>query len=125
MDYKDYYKTLGVSRKASDDEPFAALAFKLMNDPHKGAMTFIRVYSGHIKAGDTVWNAAKGKKERAGRLLKMQVELGAHDLPRSLVLIGVGVEDAASPLRFAGGDQRLGAQPVGERLACRWYSTPA
>jgi elongation factor G len=54
-----------------DDEPFTALAFKLMNDPHKGNLTFIRVYSGHIKAGDTVFNASKRKKERIGRLLKM------------------------------------------------------
>lgn len=60
-----------VVRNASDDEPFAALAFKLMHDPHKGTMAFIRVYSGQLKAGDPVWNAAKGKKERAGRLLKM------------------------------------------------------
>jgi len=60
-----------IVRKASDDEPFTALAFKLMNDPHKGAMTFIRVYSGHLKAGAQVWNASKEKKERAGRLLKM------------------------------------------------------
>jgi elongation factor G len=58
-------------RTASDDEPFTALAFKIMNDPHKGAMTFIRVYSGGLKAGSMVWNASKEKKERAGRLLKM------------------------------------------------------
>jgi len=60
-----------IERKADDNEPFAALAFKSMNDPHKGTVTFIRVYSGHLKAGGQVWNASRQKKERAGRLLKM------------------------------------------------------
>ncbi len=58
-------------RKADDNEPFCALAFKLMSDPHVGHLTFIRVYSGRIKSGDPVFNANRLKKERIGRLLQM------------------------------------------------------
>ncbi|OGP58203.1 MAG: translation elongation factor G [Deltaproteobacteria bacterium RBG_13_61_14] len=58
-------------RRADDQEPFAALAFKLMNDPYVGALTFIRVYSGMIRTGTMVYNATRGKRERIGRLLKM------------------------------------------------------
>jgi elongation factor G len=61
-----------VSRKADDKESFSALAFKLMTDPFVGQLTFIRVYSGVLKKGDTVYNAVKGKKERIGRLVQMR-----------------------------------------------------
>jgi len=60
-----------VERKPDDNEPFSALAFKLMSDPHVGHLTYIRVYSGHLKAGDQVLNANRSRKERAGRLLQM------------------------------------------------------
>jgi elongation factor G len=60
-----------VTRKASDDEKFAALAFKIMTDPFVGQLIFFRVYSGVIKSGDTVYNPIKGKKERVGRILQM------------------------------------------------------
>jgi elongation factor G len=60
-----------VMRRASDDEPFAALVFKLMTDKHVGHLTYIRVYSGRAKAGDAVLNVAKGRKSRIGRLLQM------------------------------------------------------
>ncbi len=59
------------TRTASDDEPFAALAFKLMSDKHAGHLTYLRVYSGKAKSGDTVLNANRGKKERVGRFLRM------------------------------------------------------
>jgi elongation factor G len=59
------------TRKASDTEPFAALAFKIMTDPYVGQLTFIRVYSGVLNSGDTVYNANRGRKERIGRLLQM------------------------------------------------------
>ena len=58
-------------RIASDDEPFAALAFKIMNDKFVGSLTFIRVYSGVLKAGSAVWNPVKMKKERIGRIVLM------------------------------------------------------
>jgi elongation factor G len=60
-----------ATRKASDDERFSALAFKILNDPFVGNLTFFRVYSGVLSSGDTVANAGKGKKERIGRLLQM------------------------------------------------------
>tara|TARA_R110002072_G_scaffold134618_1_gene275558 strand:+ start:13491 stop:15527 length:2037 start_codon:yes stop_codon:yes gene_type:complete len=58
-------------RHADDDEPFAALAFKIATDPYVGALTFFRVYSGVLKTGDQVYNAIKGKKERIGRMVQM------------------------------------------------------
>jgi elongation factor G len=58
-------------RKASDDAPFAALAFKIMNDQHVGQLVFLRVYSGTLEAGSGVYNSTKDKKERVGRLLRM------------------------------------------------------
>jgi len=59
------------SRKADDNSPFSALAFKIATDPYVGALTFFRVYSGVLSSGDTVYNPIKGKKERIGRLLQM------------------------------------------------------
>jgi elongation factor G len=60
-----------VTRKADDGEKFAALAFKLMTDPYVGQLTFVRVYSGVLKSGDSVYNPIRGKKERIGRILQM------------------------------------------------------
>ncbi len=60
-----------ANRKADDKEKFSALAFKLMTDPFVGQLTFVRVYSGVLKSGDTVYNPIKGKKERIGRVLQM------------------------------------------------------
>jgi elongation factor G len=60
-----------LQRKADDNEPFSALAFKIMADAFVGQLTFIRVYSGHLKTGDSVFNTTKGRTERIGRLLKM------------------------------------------------------
>ncbi len=60
-----------ITRKADDNEKFSALAFKLMTDPFVGQLTFVRVYSGVLKKGDTVYNAVRGKKERIGRIVQM------------------------------------------------------
>ena len=60
-----------VERHSSDDEPFAALAFKIMNDPFVGKLAFFRVYSGTLDSGSYVYNSTKGKKERIGRILQM------------------------------------------------------
>ena len=59
------------SRPSSDDAPFAALAFKIATDPFVGKLCFFRVYSGCVHAGDTVWNASRGKRERMGRIVQM------------------------------------------------------
>jgi elongation factor G len=63
-----------TERKSSDDEPFAALAFKIMTDPYVGRLTFCRVYSGVLPSGSYVLNATKGKKERISRLLQMEAD---------------------------------------------------
>lgn len=60
-----------ITRKADDGEKFAALAFKLMTDPFVGQLTFVRVYSGILSKGDTVYNPVRGKKERVGRIVQM------------------------------------------------------
>ncbi|MFP6792708.1 MAG: elongation factor G [Pseudomonadales bacterium] len=60
-----------AERHADDDQPFAALAFKIATDPFVGALTFFRVYSGVLQSGDSVWNPIKGKKERIGRMVQM------------------------------------------------------
>ena len=60
-----------ITRKATDEEPFSALAFKILNDPFVGNLTFFRVYSGTLASGDTVYVPSKDKKERIGRLLQM------------------------------------------------------
>jgi elongation factor G len=69
VDEKDIEKA--ISRPSSDDEPFAALAFKIMNDPFVGSLTFTRIYSGVLDSGSTVRNSVKGKAERIGRMLQM------------------------------------------------------
>jgi elongation factor G len=64
-------KTIKLTRKASDSEPFAALVFKIMTDPYSGQLAFFRVYSGRMSAGESIFNVAKGRRERVGRLLRM------------------------------------------------------
>ena len=60
-----------AERHSDDDEPFAALAFKIATDPHVGALTFFRVYSGVLSSGDAVFNSVKGRKERIGRMVQL------------------------------------------------------
>jgi len=76
-----------LSRRPSEDEPFSALAFKVMSDPFVGKLTYFRVYSGKVKAGERVLNATNGKTERVGRLLQMHAnhreereEIGAGEI---------------------------------------------
>ena len=66
-----YDKEKQVIRKADDSEPFSALVFKIMTDPFVGQLAFIRVYSGKLNSGESVYNVAKGRRERIGRLVKM------------------------------------------------------
>jgi elongation factor G len=67
----DKEKGTDVVRKASVDEPFSALAFKIMTDPYVGQLTFLRIYSGQLRSGSSIYNATKDTKERVGRLLRM------------------------------------------------------
>jgi elongation factor G len=71
FDPSDETETRNIPRSAKDDDPFAGLAFKIMNDPFVGTLTFTRVYSGVIAKGDQILNATKGKKERVGRMMMM------------------------------------------------------
>jgi elongation factor G len=64
-------KTKILTRHASDEEPFSALIFKIMTDPFSGQLAFFRVYSGKMSAGESIYNVAKGRKERVGRLMRM------------------------------------------------------
>ncbi|GLY76606.1 elongation factor G [Actinoallomurus iriomotensis] len=68
-DYRDEEKV--IERKPSEDEPFSALAFKIMSDPHLGKLTFIRVYSGVLESGSSVLNSVKDRKERVGKIYRM------------------------------------------------------
>jgi elongation factor G len=83
-------------RKASDDEPFAALAFKIMNDQHVGQLVFLRVYSGTLEAGSAVYNSTKDRKERVGRLLRMHA-----NKKEEIEAIAAGDIVAAIGLKFA------------------------
>jgi len=67
----DETETRDVPRRADDNMPFSALAFKIMNDPFVGSLTFTRIYSGKLNKGDTMLNSTKGKKERVGRMMMM------------------------------------------------------
>jgi elongation factor G len=67
----DETETRDIARRADDDMPFSALAFKIMNDPFVGTLTFTRIYSGKMNKGDGIFNSTKGKKERVGRMMMM------------------------------------------------------
>ena len=89
-----------VARHANDDEPFSALAFKIMTDSFVGQLTFIRVYSGQLKTGDSIYNVGKRRTERIGRLLKMHAnkreeihEILAGDICAAVGLKGVTTGD--------------------------------
>jgi elongation factor G len=93
-------------RHASDDEPFAALAFKIATDPFVGSLTFFRVYSGVLKSGDSVFNPVKGKKERIGRILQMHAnsreeikEVRAGDIAAAVGLKQVTTGDTLCDLK--------------------------
>jgi len=84
-----------IERQASDDEPFAALAFKIMSDPYVGRLTYFRVYSGSLKAGSYIYNSTKDRRERVGRLLQMHAN---HREERDEVFAGdiaaaIGLKD--------------------------------
>ena len=87
-----------AERKSSDDEPFAALAFKIMTDPYVGKLTFFRVYSGTLEKGSYVLNANKGKKERIGRLIQMHAN-SRQDIDKVYagdIACAVGLKDVST-----------------------------
>ncbi|QDK92426.2 elongation factor G [Paenalkalicoccus suaedae] len=87
-----------VVRKSSDDQPFAALAFKVATDPFVGKLTFFRVYSGKVDAGSYVVNSSKGKRERMGRILQMHAN-HREEIPTCYagdIAAGVGLKDTST-----------------------------
>lgn len=100
-----------VVRKADDSEPFSALAFKIMSDPYVGKLTYFRVYSGTLKAGDRILNVSTGKVERAGRILMMHAndreeldQVYAGDIAAAVgikqIITGDTLSDADHPVRL-------------------------
>jgi elongation factor G len=87
-----------LERKLDDDEPFAALAFKIMTDPHVGKLTYFRVYSGHAAKGETILNATTGKKERMGRLLRMHANSreDIDDIFAGDIIAGIGFKNTTT-----------------------------
>jgi len=85
-------------RKSDDDEPFAALAFKIATDPFVGSLTFFRVYSGVIHSGDTVYNPVKSKRERIGRILQMHANDRAElkEVRAGDIAAAVGLKDVTT-----------------------------
>jgi elongation factor G len=100
-----------LSRRPSEDEPFSALAFKVMSDPYVGKLTYFRVYSGTVKAGERVMNVTSGKTERIGRLLQMHAnhreerdEIGAGEIVAAVGLKATTTGDTlaidSAPIRL-------------------------
>ena len=87
-----------VERKPEDGEPFAALAFKIMSDPHVGKLTYFRVYSGHVAKGDTVLNTTTGQKERLGRILRMHANSreDIDDVFAGDIVAGIGFKNTTT-----------------------------
>ncbi len=87
-----------LSRKADDGEKFSALAFKLMTDPFVGQLTFVRVYSGVLTKGDTVFNSVKGKKERIGRIVQMMANerVEVEEIRAGDIAACVGLKDVTT-----------------------------
>ena len=91
-----------VTRHASDSEPFCALAFKLQNDPFVGQLTFFRVYSGTIEAGSYIYNSTTGKKERLGRIVRLQADQREEvkKVYAGEIAAAVGIKDARTSHTF-------------------------
>ncbi|MDM0015756.1 elongation factor G [Variovorax sp. J22P168] len=87
-----------TNRKPTDEEKFSALAFKLMTDPYVGQLTFVRVYSGVLSKGDTVYNPVKGKKERIGRIVQMHANerLEIDEIRAGDIAACVGLKDVTT-----------------------------
>ncbi|WP_226858721.1 elongation factor G [Diaphorobacter aerolatus] len=98
-----------LSRKADDSEKFSALAFKLMTDPFVGQLTFVRVYSGVLTKGDTVFNAVKGKKERIGRIVQMMANerIEVEEIRAGDIAACVGLKDVTTGETLCDVDQPI------------------
>ncbi|MDX1468723.1 MAG: elongation factor G [Acidimicrobiia bacterium] len=109
--FKPGDEEVAMDRLHADSEPFSALAFKIMSDPHVGKLTYFRVYSGHLSKGGTVLNAVTGKKERVGRILRMHANSreDVDDVFAGDIVAGIGFKatttgdtlcDPANPIQL-------------------------
>jgi elongation factor G len=98
-----------IERKPSDEEPFAALAFKLQNDPFVGQLTFFRVYSGTIESGTYIYNSTTGKKERLGRIVRLQADKREEvkKVYAGEIAAAVGLKDALTSHTFCDEDKPI------------------
>jgi elongation factor G len=96
--FKPGDEELALTRAADDSEPFSALAFKIMTDPHVGKLTYFRVYSGHASKGETVLNSVTGKKERIGRILRMHANTrqDIDDIFSGDIIAGIGFKNTTT-----------------------------
>jgi len=103
-----------VIRHADDSEPFSALAFKLQNDPFVGQLTFFRVYSGTIEAGSYLYNATTGKKERLGRIVRLQADKREEvkKVFAGEIAAAVGIKDAKTSHTFCDENQPIILDPI-------------
>jgi elongation factor G len=87
-----------MERKNDDSDPFSALAFKIMSDPHVGKLTYFRVYSGHMAKGDTILNTVTGQKERVGRILRMHANHreDVDDIFAGDIVAGIGFKNTTT-----------------------------
>ncbi len=103
-----------MERKVSDDEPFSALAFKLMSDPHVGKLTYFRVYSGTAPKGASVVNATRGKKERLGRLLRMHAnhQEDIDEVATGDIVAVIGLKDTRTGDTLAAADAPIQLESI-------------
>ncbi len=103
-----------MERKVSDDEPFSALAFKLMSDPHVGKLTYFRVYSGTAPKGASVVNATRGKKERLGRLLRMHAnhQEDVDEVATGDIVAVIGLKDTRTGDTLAAADAPIQLESI-------------
>ena len=103
-----------IYRHADDSEPFSALAFKLQNDPFVGQLTFFRVYSGTIEAGSYIYNATTGKKERLGRIVRLQADKREEvkKVFSGEIAAAVGLKDAKTSHTFAAEENPILLDPI-------------
>jgi elongation factor G len=96
--FKPGDQDMAVERMPEDGQPFAALAFKIMSDPHVGKLTYFRVYSGHAAKGQTVLNTATGQKERLGRILRMHANVreDIEDVFTGDIVAGIGFKNTTT-----------------------------
>jgi elongation factor G len=96
--FKPGDEEVAIQRQPDDDEPFSALAFKIMSDPHVGKLTYFRVYSGHVAKGETILNTTTGQKERLGRILRMHANSreDIDDIFTGDIVAGIGFKNTTT-----------------------------